>query len=106
MSKWPYNTQRWLRLRKFKLRQHPLCQACLDVGRIEPATTVDHVTAIKAGGDPYPPLDRLRSMCESCHNRKTRHVEQLGKAEAPKVWGCDEFGYPLDPAHPWNRERR
>ena len=52
-----------------------------------PAAVVDHVLAIRAGGAPYPALDQLRSMCELCHNRKTRHVEQLGKAEAPKVWG-------------------
>ena len=102
MARWPYTTQRWLRLRKFKLRQHPLCQVCLEVGRIEPATTVHHNVAVSAGGVPYPPLDALTSLCESCHNRKTRG-EQLGK-ELPKVWGCDERGYPLDPNHPWNRE--
>ncbi|MFZ0624676.1 MAG: HNH endonuclease signature motif containing protein [Pseudolabrys sp.] len=105
MSRWPYSTQRWQRLRRQKLREHPLCQVCLEQGAIVPAAVVDHVLAIKAGGAPYPALDQLRSMCESCHNRKTRHVEQLGKAEAPKVWGCDEFGYPRDPAHPWNARR-
>ncbi len=25
-----------------------------------------------------------RSLCESCHNRKTRHVEQIGKARRPR----------------------
>ena len=81
-----------------------MCQACLEVGLIEPATTVDHVLAIKAGGDPYPPLDQLRSLCESCHNKKTRHIEQLGRKEVPRVWGCDVNGMPLDPRHPWNQE--
>ena len=38
------------------------------------------------------------SMCASCHNRKTRG-EQLGK-ELP-IKGCDVYGYPLDPRHPW-----
>jgi 5-methylcytosine-specific restriction endonuclease McrA len=86
------------------LREHPLCQECLEQGVIEPAVAVDHMTAIKAGGAPYPPLDQLRSLCTPHHNRKTRHVEQLGKAEAPKVWGCDVTGRPLDPRHHWNRE--
>jgi 5-methylcytosine-specific restriction enzyme A len=51
------------------------------------------------GGEAYPPLERLRSQCASCHNRKTRIVEQLG--EELTVKGCDIYGYPLDPNHPW-----
>jgi len=78
MAKWPYSTQRWQRLRRQKLREYPLCEACLQVGRIEPATVVDHRIAINAGGDPYPPLAELTSLCERCHNAKTR-CEQLGE---------------------------
>jgi 5-methylcytosine-specific restriction enzyme A len=74
---------------------YPLCEACLQVGKIEPAVAVDHRKPIKVGGEPYPHLDRLASLCERCHNSKTRS-EQLG---------CDAFGYPLDPRHPWNRAR-
>ena len=101
MSSWSYNTQRWQRLRALKLQENPLCETCLKQQRIEPATAVDHVIAVKApGGEAYPPLDGLRSLCASCHNHKTR-FEQLG-AEPP-VRGCDMHGYPLDPDHPWNR---
>jgi 5-methylcytosine-specific restriction enzyme A len=42
MSVWPYSTQRWQRLRLLKLQQNPLCEACLQVGEIEPAVAVDH----------------------------------------------------------------
>jgi 5-methylcytosine-specific restriction enzyme A len=101
MSGWPYNTQRWQRLRKLKLQLHPLCEVCLRVGRIEPAFAVDHRKPINAGGDPYPALDALASLCERCHNSKTRS-EQLGETD----WftkGCDVNGYPLDPRHPWYR---
>ena len=80
---------------RLKLREHPLCQACLQVGRIEPATVVDHRTPIKRGGDPFPHLDHLASLCESCHNAKTR-AEQMGEDWLRK--GCDIFGYPLDAA--------
>lgn len=100
MATWPYNTQRWQRLRKLKLQQNPLCETCLQQQRIVPATVVDHVIAVKAGGDPYPALDKLCSQCASCHNRKTRIVEQQGGELSIK--GCDEFGYPLDPRHPWH----
>lgn len=102
MAKWPYTTQRWQRLRKLKLRDKPLCEFCLQVGRIEPANVVDHKIPIKAGGEPYPPFDKLTSLCASCHNEKTR-CEQIG--EDYSIKGCDVFGYPLDPNHPWNRER-
>jgi 5-methylcytosine-specific restriction enzyme A len=103
VAKWPYTTQRWQRLRRLKLQEKPLCELCIKIGRIEPATVVDHLVAIKAGGDPYPPLYALMSLCAPCHNTKTRVVEQLGREFT--VRGCDERGYPLDPNHPWNRER-
>ena len=86
-----------------KLQYNPLCETCLKEGRIEPAIAIDHIVAVRApGGEAYPSLDRLRSQCASCHNRKTRVVEQLG--EQLSVKGCDINGYPLDPNHPWNRE--
>jgi 5-methylcytosine-specific restriction protein A len=103
MSRWPYSTQRWQRLRRMKLRTNPLCEVCLKVQRIEPAVAVDHIVAIKTGGDVYPALDALMSLCERCHNRKSRIVEQQGKAMTIK--GCDERGYPLDPNHPFYKER-
>ena len=99
MAVWPYTTQRWQRLRRMKLQTNPLCETCLKQQRIVPATVVDHVLAVKAGGAPYPALDELRSQCASCHNRKTNIVEQQRKELTVK--GCDEYGYPLDPNHSW-----
>lgn len=100
MAVWPYNTQRWQRLRRAKLRETPLCELCLKQKRIEPAVAVDHIIPVKAsGGQAYPALDWLVSCCTSCHNRKTRIVEQLGMELTIK--GCDIHGYPLDPRHPW-----
>jgi HNH endonuclease len=103
MAVWPYTTQRWQRLRRMKLQVDPLCETCLKQNRIEPATVVDHLVAVKApGGEAYPPLSRLRSQCTSCHNRKTRIVEQLGEdLDDLPIKGCDVYGYPLDPRHSW-----
>jgi len=103
VSKHPYNTQRWKRLRRQKLQAHPLCEACLQLGRIEPARAVDHRTRISAGGAPFPALEELASLCTRCHNTKTR-AEQTGVID----WmtrGCDIHGMPLDPKHPWYRAR-
>ena len=97
MAKWPYTTQRWQRLRKQKLQVNPLCELCLKQGRLEVATVVDHIAGINKGGQAFPPLDALMSCCESCHNRKTRIVEQLDQELTPKiVRGCDVDGRPLD----------
>jgi 5-methylcytosine-specific restriction enzyme A len=98
MAKWPYTTQRWQRLRKLKLQHNPLCECCIKIDRIEPANVVDHITPINSGGDPYPGLDDLASLCERCHNLKTRG-EQVGENYLLK--GCDVLGNPLDPKHPW-----
>jgi len=103
MARWPYTTQRWRRLRRLKLRERPLCEACLAQGQIEPATTVDHRVRITDGGNPFPAVQDLSSLCASCHNSKSR-AEQMGQDYWVK--GCDLFGRPLDPNHPWNREAK
>ena len=72
-----------------KLQVNPLCETCLKQKRIEPAVAVDHIVAVKApGGEAYPALDGLHVVCASCHNRKTRIVEQLGKELTIK--GCEK----------------
>jgi len=103
MAVWPYTTARWQRLRRLKLQINPCCELCLQQGWVEAAKVVDHCVPINAGGDPFPALDGLMSMCVGCHNGKTR-AEQMGKDY--RVKGCDVFGQPLDPNHPWNREAK
>jgi 5-methylcytosine-specific restriction protein A len=111
MSVWPYTTRRWERIRLLKLQESPLCEVCLQqFAEIVPAEIVDHRIPITKEGrekrlaaEAFPPLDALASLCQSHHNQKTR-AEQLGE----KNWmrkGCDIFGRPNDPDHPWNRER-
>ena len=87
-----YNTARWQRLRKLKLRETPLCEYCTGIRR-KVATEVDHYVAIEAGGAPFD-MANLRSACKACHSSKTAHGERLH--------GCDENGLPHDPGHEWN----
>jgi 5-methylcytosine-specific restriction protein A len=96
MSVWPYSTQRWQRLRKLKLQVNPCCEKCLNDGRVEPASHVDHIVPVNKGGNPFPPLDEMDSLCAACHNTKTRY-EQIGKPL--KRRGCDVNGKPLDPGN-------
>jgi 5-methylcytosine-specific restriction protein A len=59
----------WKRARLLKLAASPLCEDCADRGLVEAATEVDHIRAIAAGGTHD--LTNLRSLCKSCHSRKT-----------------------------------
>ncbi len=61
-----YKSERWKRLRKWKLWQDPLCEVCGG-----PAQVVDHIRPIKEGGDPMT-VENLQSLCVRCHNRKHR----------------------------------
>ena len=105
MSVWPYSTKRWARLRLIKLAQSPCCEFCLKRGEVRAASAVDHKIPISAQGrkerrmaEGFPPLDWLMSLCDACHNRKSRG-EQLGR-ELP-IRGCHLDGSPIDPRHHW-----
>jgi protein gp37/5-methylcytosine-specific restriction endonuclease McrA len=66
----------WQRVRAAKLAADPWCEDCG-----EPATEVDHVLALSAGGTHD--ADNLRSLCHACHTRKTNAVD--GGLGRPKV---------------------
>lgn len=104
MAQWPYSTQAWQRLRAAKLADQPTCEPCAMRGRVVAASVVDHRVSIAAGGDPFPSLDGLMSMCPSCHGVKTAardapHIRAKGDGVAFK--GCSLDGVPIDPSHPF-----
>jgi 5-methylcytosine-specific restriction enzyme A len=100
MSSWPYNTQRWKRLRRLKLVTDPLCEICTRIGLVEVATDVDHREPISKGGDPFPMLEGLASLCHSHHSMKTAADK---KGERLVIRGVDPLtGKPIDPEHPFN----
>ena len=103
MAKWPYNTKTWQKLRRRKLACNPLCEHCQMRNEIVPANAVDHITAINAGGDPYPPLDQLRSLCERCHNEKTNAMDRPDRRSSGRsIKGFDLNGNPLDEQDEWH----
>lgn len=102
MADWPYNTATWKRLRRLKLNANPLCEGCAP-HRHTIASHVDHVRPISDGGDPFPALDGLRSLCPPCHSAKTARGVEAGAVRSSKPRkGCDEHGNPLDPTHHWS----
>jgi 5-methylcytosine-specific restriction enzyme A len=105
MVDWPCNTARWKVVRQLKLSDQPLCYACELRGQVVIATVVDHVKAIKAGGEAFPPLDELMSLCASCHGQKTSardRPERMGRERRFK--GFDIHGNPIDPEDGWTRK--
>ncbi len=102
MASWPYYTARWQRLRMVKLNAEPLCQTCVVRGELVSAEVVDHNQPISQGGDPFPSLEGLTSLCARCHNEKTAGFDkQGGNATGRRFKGCDAQGNPIDVADGW-----
>lgn len=96
-----YDLRAWRKLRRLKLSRNPLCEWCQRSGRLVPAEHIDHVTPISKGGEPLD-LANLQSLCAPCHSRKTGRDK--GNSDKP-LKGCGTDGMPLDPNHPWNKDR-
>lgn len=89
----PLNSAAWQKLRAVVLAEDPLCRDCERMGRVTPATDVDHDDGDPGNND----RDNLVPRCHSCHSRKTMRERHGSKAPS----GCDVNGYPTDPIHPW-----
>ena len=102
MAKWPYNTPRWQRLRRYVLANEPLCRECRRAGRVTQATDVDHIEPVSQGGAAFD-LVNLQPLCRECHNRKI-NLHEGGCWNPKRDRRVDaKTGQPMDPAHWWNR---
>lgn len=63
----------WRRIRALYIKQHPLCERCLQEGRITPVEEVHHILPVKQGGSNS--FTNLMSVCKSCH---TKIHQELG----------------------------
>jgi 5-methylcytosine-specific restriction endonuclease McrA len=64
-----YSSAPWMRLRLVFLRANPVCERCLEAGKVEPATIAHHVEERLA--TPARSLDptNLQALCGSCHSK-------------------------------------
>ena len=103
MAAYPYNTTRWLKLRKAHLARFPWCEACLPTRTL--ANTVDHRVPMPEG-PAFPTEDGLASLCASHHSQKTARGSEHGAVRTDRPIqprkGCSVDGLPLDPKHPWH----
>ena len=94
----PYDSRRWRKLARQQLRDHPLCNICLQSGQVVPATIADHIKPHE--GDPTAFwLGKLQSLCLHCHNGFKQQIDNRGYATDI---GID--GWPIDPNHPTNKQ--
>jgi hypothetical protein len=86
-----YNSRAWQRLRRRKLLEQPLCEPCEALGRLVPATVVDHRMPISSGGDALP-ISNSRPRRQApilfrlaLHRRRVRvlELEPVWRAAAP-----------------------
>lgn len=73
-----YSTARWRRLREYMLAESPLCQRCLTMDVVEPATVVHHASGGHKGN-----IDKFWNgpfevICASHHNSDGQR-EDLGQ---------------------------
>lgn len=69
-----YDTKRWKTLRRAKLTATPQCETH---GCDTPATDVDHIISLRAGGAPYD-WANLQALCHPHHSAKTAAEVSLG----------------------------
>ena len=80
-NKWRrfYGNKAWKQLRDDKLREQPLCERCLEEGRIRAATDVHHIIPFGLGIDEQQKWElfldytNLMSLCKQCHNKLHQH---------------------------------
>jgi len=77
-----YSSARYKRERILFLSEHPLCECeeCVRLGRLWPATIVDHKIAHKGDYDLFYNWDNWQAMAKKCHDKKTGREEAWGKA--------------------------
>lgn len=70
-----YNSERWHRLRALKFADSPLCEKCLQEGKVVPAEDIHHVVSFMSTEDKSKRLwlaydyDNLMSLCKECHQK-------------------------------------
>jgi 5-methylcytosine-specific restriction protein A len=69
----------WRNASKAWLRRNPLCVDCGELGVVEPAKAVDHITSHKGDVRLFWDRSNWQSLCFRCHNRKTAREVFHGK---------------------------
>lgn len=91
-----YHDKRWIKGRLVHLREHPICEYCLQVRKIAAATIVDHIVPHKGDEVLFFDTSNWQSLCKPCHDGP----KQLEESRGYQI-GHGADGMPLG-RHPWN----
>ncbi|GIP38651.1 HNH endonuclease [Paenibacillus sp. J31TS4] len=79
-----YKSSAWLKCRAFVLeRDNYLCQPCLRIKKMTPATIVHHIKTIEEAPDLALDPENQESICAACHNKE--HPEKGGGKKEPET---------------------
>ena len=84
------HSYRWLRLRRDKLSDFPLCERCEEEGRQTLAVEVHHVVPVEDGLTRQEKerlmfdYHNLRALCHDCHVKTHQEIGRSGKAYAER----------------------
>ena len=80
-----YDSARWGRMRAHQLQLHPLCKYCAELGRVTPATIVDHIEPHKGDVNKFW-LGKLQSLCDACHTGRRRLFSRSTAIGRTSAW--------------------
>jgi 5-methylcytosine-specific restriction enzyme A len=72
---------RWRTLSERKRREDPLCEECMRLGNVTPATEVHHIVSIAAAPHLRLRWTNLASVCSACHARLEQEARGSGSHE-------------------------
>lgn len=87
---------KWQQAREGFLRANPLCVLHEKLGRLVPATVVDHIVPHKGDRALFWDRANWQPLCKQCHDVHKQRLESGGR-----MVGCDASGVPLDAGHHW-----
>ena len=67
----------WRKVRAWKLSVSPICQDCLEKGKVTPAKEVHHNDGNPRNNTP----ENLKSLCHSCHSRRTAKEQGFARGK-------------------------
>ena len=85
------NTTRWQKLRRAYLSKHPLCEDCMQRGRVTAATEVHHIEPIEWAQGIEAMRKRaydqgnLRALCHECHVNAHKEMGRGGRKRLDRL---------------------
>lgn len=70
-----YNSKQWKDLRNLYLLEHPLCEKCLELGKVSATEEIHHIRKISSGRSEEEMKEiaydygNLMALCKECHHK-------------------------------------